>query len=120
MSNFISYELSKKSDALKKLILENPNLPIAVLAGEDACTGFHYWTFCSSISFQIAEILDCDFVNDDDAVFDDREKLKDKITDDLYDDFCDGPDDEYEAAIQRKLQELEPHWTKVIAIYATN
>ena len=120
MSNFICYELSKKSDLLKKLILENPNLPIVVLAGEDACAGDHYWTFCSSISFHIAEILDCDFVNDDDTVFDDREKLRDKITDDLYDDFCDGPDDEYEAAIQRKLQELEPYWTKVIAIYATN
>ena len=31
-----TYSLTKNSDELKKLILENPDLPIVVLAGEEA------------------------------------------------------------------------------------
>lgn len=120
MNKFRSYALSKESDELKKLILENPELPIVVLAGEESWDGDHCWTFCSSISFCIEEILDCDFLDCHDCVFTDRDCLKEHIEDDLYDDYHDGPDEEYEAAIQKKLQELEPYWTKVIAIYASN
>lgn len=38
----------------------------------------------------------------------------------LYDDYSDKPEAEYSAAVKAKLAELEPFWTKVIAIYATN
>lgn len=120
MNKFTEYCLAKETDELKKLILENPDLPIAVLAGEEATCGDYAWMFCSRISFGIEEILDCDFLDYHDTVFTDRERLEERITDDLYDDYCDGPEDEYEAAIDRKLQELEPYWKKVIAIYATN
>ena len=120
MNNFRSYALGKESDELKKLILENPELPIVVLAGEGSWDGDHCWTFCSSISFHIDEILDCDFLDDRDCVFTDRDFLKEHITDNLYAEYSDGPEEEYEAAIERKLQELEPYWTKMIAIYATN
>ena len=120
MNNFRSYAFGKNSDELKRLILENPDLPIVVLAGEESWDGDHCWTFCSSISFHIDEILDCDFLDYHDCVFTDRGRLEERIEDDLYNDYHDGPEEEYEAAINRKLQELEPYWTKVIAIYATN
>ena len=120
MNKFKEYTLTKESDELKKLILENPDLPVVVLVADDACCGDFSWTFCSSISFYIDEILDCDVADYDDTVFTDRTRLEEKIEDDLYDDFCDGPAEEYEAAVKRKLQELEPYWKKVIAIYAGN
>ena len=115
-----TYSLVKSSDELKKLILENPDLPIVVLAGEDANCGDYYWMFCSSISFHIDEILDCDFYDYDDAVFCDRDRLKEYIEEMLYDEYCDEPEEEYEKAIKDKLAELEPYWKKVIAIYASN
>lgn len=120
MNQFQSYELSKSSDELKKLILENPELPVVVLAGEEANGGDYSWMFCSYVSFHIEEILDCDFLDYNDTVFTDRDRLEEKITDDLYDDYSDGPEEEYDAAVKRKLQELEPYWKKVIAIYASN
>ena len=52
------YSLTQKTDELKKLILENPDMPIVVLAGEDANDGYYGWMFCSSVSFHIEEILD--------------------------------------------------------------
>lgn len=120
MNTFRTYALSKKTDELKKLILENPDLPIVVLAGEEANDGDHYWTFCSSIYFHIEEILDCDYLDYNDCVFCDRAYLEEYVENELYDEYCDKPDEEYESAIKSKLAELEPYWTKVIAISATN
>ena len=115
-----NYTLTQKTDELRKLILENPDLPIVVLAGEEANNGFYGWMFCGSISFHIDEILDCDYYDYDDAVFTDRGRLEEFIEESLYDEYCGKPDEEYEAAIKRELDKYEPYWKKVIAIYATN
>lgn len=120
MEKFRRYALAKESDELKKLILENPDLPIVVLAGEEANGGYHNWMYCSCISFHIEEILDCDYLDDSDCVFTDRDSLEEHIENALYDDYCDKTDEEYEAAIKEKMAELEPYWTRVIAIFATN
>lgn len=120
MNKFRRYSLAKESDELKSLILENSDLPIVVLASEEANCGGHYWMFCSSVSFRIDEILDCDFYDSDDTVFCDRDSLEQYIEEMLYDEYCDKSDEEYGEAIKNKLAELEPYWTKVIAIYATN
>lgn len=115
-----TYSLAKNSDELKRLIFENPDLPIVVLAGEDATCDYWGWTYCSSISFGIDEILDCDYYDYDDLVFTDRDSLEEKIADDLCDEYYGRPDEEFDEAVKRKLEELEPYWKKVIAIYATN
>ena len=115
-----TYSLVKDSDELKKLILENPDLPIVVLAGEDASCDYWGWTYCSSISFHISEILDYDYYDYDDVVFTDRDRIEEKIADDLYDEYYDKPEEEYEEAIKREVEKYEPYWQKVIAIYATN
>lgn len=115
-----TYSLTKNSDELKKLIAENPDLPIVVLAGEEASDGDHYWTYCSSISFYIEEILDCDYYDYNDCVFCDRDYLEEYIENELYDEYYDKSDEEYEQAIKDKLAELEPYWKKVIAICASN
>lgn len=115
-----TYSLAKNSDELKKLIAENPDLPIVVLAGEEASSHDWYWTYCSSISFAISEILDCEFYDYDDTVFTDRDRLEEKIGDDLYDEYYGKPEEEYDAAVNRELEKYEPYWKKVIAIYASN
>ena len=115
-----TYSLAKNSDELKKLIFENPDLPIVVLAGEDASTDYWGYTFCSSISFDICEILDCDFYDSDDSVFVDRDRLQDRIADDIYYENEEASDEYCEELIKRRLEELEPYWKKVIAIYANN
>lgn len=120
MNNFRSWALAKEADELRKLILENPDLPIVVLVGDDAASRDQCWTYCSSISFNIEEILDCDYVDDNDCVFVDRDSLKDHVENALYDEYCEKTDEEYEAAIKEKLAELEPYWVKVIAICADN
>lgn len=120
MKIFTNYTLTKESDELKKLILENPDLPIVVLVGEESNGGNYPWVFCSSISFGIDEILDCDYCDYDDTVFTDRDRLEEKIADDLYEEYNNKTDEEYNEAVKRELEKYEPYWRKVIAIYATN
>lgn len=120
MNKYQEYHLAQNSDELKKLILENPDLPIVVLCGEEANSGGYYWTFCSSIRFEVGEILDCDYVDFDETVFSDRARLEDVVADRLYEDYGDKTAEEYAAAIRKELEKLEPYWTKVIAIYADN
>lgn len=120
MSRFEDYTLTKKTDELRKLILENPDLPIVILANEDSSSADYGWMFCYSISFCIEEILDCDFYDYDDTVFMDRDRLEEFIADNLYDEYCNKTDEEFDAAIKSELEKYEPYWKKVIAIYATN
>ena len=120
MNKDSKYCLYKSSEELKRLIAENPDLPIAVLASDEANCGDWCWQYCNSISFEICEILDCDYMDYDDVVFTDRERLEEKIGDDLYDEYCDKGQEEYDEAVNRKMEELEPYWQKVIAIFASN
>ena len=120
MNKFRELSLSKKTDKLKKLIAENPDLPIVVLAGEEANSGDYYWMFCSTISFGLAEILDCEYYDYGDYVFTDRDRLEEVISDRLYDENPKMGEEDFDAAVSEKVKELEPFWKKVIAIYATN
>ena len=116
----MSYSLTHGSDDLKKLILENPDLPIVVLANEESSCDYFGWTYCSSVSFEIVEILDCDYYGYNDTVFTDRDELEEKISDDLYTDYSDKSEEEYDEAVRREVERFEPYWKRVIAIYATN
>lgn len=120
MNKFTEYGLSHKSDELKKLIMENPDLPIVVLASDDANNGDWCWQYCFNVSCGLDEILDCDYGDIDDTVFTDRDYLEEYISNSLYDEYCDKSPEEYDEAVRRKMEELEPYWTKVIAIYASN
>ena len=120
MNKFHEYYLTEKTDELKKLITDNPDLPIVVLAGEEANTGDFSWMFCSSISFGLDEILDCDYLDYGDYVFTDRDRLEEVIADRLADEYPNMSDAEFDKAVSAKIKEFEPFWKKVIAIYATN
>lgn len=120
MNKFRNYTLTQPTDELKKLILENPDLPIAVLCGEDANIGYWGYMFCTEISFHIGEILDCDFYDYDDSVFADRDRLEEKIIDDLSDVYPNISNEEFDAIVKKEVEKYEPYWQKAIMIYADN
>ena len=114
------YSLVKETDELRKLILENPDLPIVVLVGQDANCGDYWWTYCSEISFGIGEILDCDFYDYDDVVFTDRGRLEEYIEDVIFDSNVSKTAEEWDKEKEKRLKEFEPYWKKVIEIKADN
>lgn len=43
------FNIVKDSTELRKLIAENPELPIVVMVGEEATSSDYYWTYCSDL-----------------------------------------------------------------------
>lgn len=107
----ISLEVLHSTDELRQLILDHPDLPLLISAGEEAA-GF----LCTSISVRVGEFLDCDQNIDEEITFTDREYFEEEVRD-KYEDF-DGTEEEWEAFIERKLAEYEPYWKRCIILHA--
>ena len=118
-------DLTTSTDKLKELISENPDLPIAVLATEDAVADGYCSTYCSDIRFYIDEILDCE-VPYMEYVETDRVNFEEQIEEWLWDNM--GGNDTnsilteelFQETLQEVKEEFEPYWKKVILIVADN
>ena len=106
-----SLDLLHTTDELRRLILENPDLPLLVCTYEDAAD-----SVCDRVSVEIGEFLDCEQEYDDEHIFTDRDYFEEAVTDYYYNDF-DGTDDEFDEFINSKLDEFEPYWKKCIIMY---
>lgn len=108
------------SERLRKLIAENPDLAIVVLAGDEANNGDFSWMYCTDVDCCIDSILDVRTPYDrEDRVFTDKDEFEESIVDSIpYDDT--RTEAEIEVFVQSELDKYEPYWRKVIAIYATN
>ncbi len=107
---------------LRKLIAENPDLPIVVLAGDDASCDCWAWTFCASVSCSVDEILDIRTPYDQggEKVFTDRDDFLEDIEEVIFDENPDMSPEEIEAAAKREADMYDGCWRKVIAIWANN
>ena len=75
----------RPSDELRKLITEHPDLPLLVMAGDNANDGDHSYTVCSYIRAELGEVLDCEQGVDDTMIFTDRDEFEEKLGDNFYD-----------------------------------
>ena len=107
---------------LKRLIKENPELPIVMLAGENANSGDYSTMFCSSVNACIGELLDCMQEQNDEICYTDRDEFREQIEDNLAmsDEWADKTDEEIEAEADRIEAEYEPYWKKCIIVVVDN
>ena len=118
-------DLTTNTDKLKKLISENPDLPIVVIAGEDAVADGYASTYCSDIRFYIDEILDCE-VPYMEYVETDRINFGEQIEEWLWDDMGGNDVDTklseamFEDALEELKERYESYWKKAIVISVDN
>jgi hypothetical protein len=108
---------------LRKLIAENPDLPIVVLVGNDAACYEYAWTYCTSVSCGVDNILDVKtpYDGDGERVFTDEIEFEEEISDQLFnDETAKLSDEQYDAMVQAEVEKYAPYWRKVIAVYVTN
>lgn len=101
-------------DELRKLLLEHPDLPLLVFAGEDAVCGEWSWTSCSSVRAELGEFLDCQQSAYPEKVFADRQEFEEELEEHLFD--GDLSDEEF----KRELAAYEPYWKPCIILYVDN
>lgn len=124
MSNYLDIsEYSFNTDKIKQLILENPELPLIIIAGENACEYGYSEDFCSKAQAYLGEFLNCEQDFDEGRIFTDREDFQD-IVYDYYYHYCDihleGSEREQEEYIEKKISEYDPYWEKCIILYVDN
>lgn len=121
MKNHIG--LIHDAEELRKLIQENPELPIVILANEEANSGEWCWQYCNSVSCCIDTILDVatPYDSDGEKVFTDETDFLEEIEESLYDEFGDSmTTEQIEEAAKREADMYSGCWRKVIAIYVGN
>jgi len=107
------------TEELRKMILENPGLPLVVFAGEEANSGDYSWICCTDVRIEKGEILDCEGPNNE-YIYTDRDELEDDVADQLYGEVGNIPDDELSRLLKERISRYEEHWTKCIILRVTN
>ncbi len=109
---------------LRRLIAENPELPIIVLAGQSASSEDYSWQYCLCVSCEVTIILDCETPFRDDHIYNDEDDFKEDLADYLLEyysnEFKGLSDEEFEKRLDEEAAKYEPYWKEVIAIYADN
>lgn len=107
---------------LRKLIAENPDLPIVVIAGEESYSGEWGYEYCTNVRCDLGEVLDCKIPFGNGIVPTDKDDFEERLAEYL----CDLPewkelsDEEFDKRLKEELAKYESYWKKVIAIYADN
>lgn len=118
------YGLIHDSGELRKLIAENPDLPIVVLANEESACPDYCWTYCSYVRCALSLLLGVETPYDaeDGHLFTDKGEFEEAIADAFSDDeqYHALSEKEFDEAVKREMDKYECHWKRVIAIYASN
>lgn len=107
---------------LRKLIAENPDLPIVVLAGEQAWIEEYGYSYCTKVFCSLDWVLDCEIPFGCGIVPTDKNDFEEQLANYL----CDLPenkgfsDSEFDKLLKEEMAKYEPYWKCVIAIHADN
>lgn len=121
MRRFNRLEISKSSNELKRLIAENPDLPIMVLCDNDLYCDYYSSTIAPSISFYLGEFLDCDQKVNEEHVYFDRDEFLEELSYKLEDlpEFEDLTQEEFDKAVEAEFDKYSSYWQKAIIINAS-
>jgi hypothetical protein len=91
------------TNELKKLIVENPDLPLLIFVGEEAYSGMYAYNSADAHGISIKELT---LYND---MYVDRDDIEDELSNDLSyeEEFEKLSDEEYEKMIKRKISQME-------------
>lgn len=107
---------------LRKLIMENPDMPIAIVVHQDACSDEYAYTYCSDVSASVGELFDYELPFGDGLVITDRDDLREAIQ--LYledfDEYQDLSDSQFDELLDKEQAKYEPYWKKAIIVTAGN
>lgn len=117
------FDIVKDSSELRKMIAENPELPIVIMASYEATTDEYYWTYCSAVHCEVGEVLDCECPWKEGLVYSDRIEFEEDLIDYLSDTVENAnkmSDEEFNCIVNIRKETFEQYWHKAIIIKADN
>lgn len=114
--------LLHSADELKRLILGHQELPILVLAGDNANIGDYGFMSCSRVRAQEGEFLDCEQEIDTCKCYTDKDDFEDDVADFLagQEQYRDLPDEEFNAVVEQTVNEYSDFWKPCILVLVDN
>ena len=113
----LKIDMCAKTNELRELILQHPELPIVVLTDYEVVgDGYGCWYGCN-IYFSIEKLLTIKKYGDYTTIDDERdleEYLENELAD--MDEYKDLSDSEFNEVVKAKVKEYEPLWTECIVI----
>jgi hypothetical protein len=113
------------SSEIRKLILENPDLPIVFKAGSEEDLYAFPCYYAKKISAKIGEVLDADVPFNTTYVYDDKKEFINDVVDYVETEYGevtgDNAEEKFEYTVKSFdiVKEFESHWRKAIIITAT-
>lgn len=106
------------ADELKQLIVENPDLPIVVFAGDSANNGDYPYMSCSHVSAKKGEFLDCEQQIDDCKCYTERDNFADDVANilDGEEQYLDLSEDEFDTLVEQTVNEYDEFWKPCIIL----
>ena len=117
------FDIVKDSTELRKMIAENPDLPIVIMTSYEATTDEYYWTYCSAVHCEVGEVLDCECPWKEGLVYSDRIEFEEDLADYLSDTVENADkmsDEEFNCIVNIWKETFEQYWHKAIIIKADN
>lgn len=112
--------LIHSAEELRKLIIDNPTLPLIVFAGEEANSGGDYmYSSCSHVSAYVGEFLDCMQTINDEKCYCERDDFEEDLANTL-DDYFEEPEEDFNRRVKDEVAKYDPYWTKCIILYVNN
>lgn len=110
------------TEELRRMVEENPGMPLVVLAGQNANPGDEFTSmYCSSVRVVKGEFLDCmQEVNDEISYFD-RDKFEEDMEEKLADAVPeDMPEEDFQELLKQEIAEYAPYWKPCIILAVDN
>lgn len=107
------------SAELRQLIIDNPDLPLVVFAGDDANSGDYMYTSCSHVSAYVGEFLDCAQTINDEKCYCERDDFEEDLANSL-DDYFEESEEDFNNRVRREVAEYDPYWKPCIILYVNN
>ena len=105
--------------SLRKLILDNPELPLLVIAGQDACDSWNNTSqVCTRVEAYKGEFFNGNVEFSNEAITD-RDYFREEMEDYYYGNW-DGTEAEFDKYIENKLIEYEDYWVQCIIVEVDN
>lgn len=108
---------------LRKLILENPDLPLLIFAGEDCNSGEYSYELasCRCGKGKVLDAPDTVFIPRTDYIYTDEDELHEHFVDNFEGriEFEKLTDKEFFKEVEKAVKELEPYWKECIILYVS-
>lgn len=116
------YYLLNECKELKRLIIENPDLPLVFFAEDTGIYIDYGYMSCSSITAEKGEVLDCYQEINDEKAFASRDEFEEDLQEMLcgIDEYRDLSDEEFDEIFKKEKSKYDDKWKDCIIVYVGN